>query len=54
MAYTPELKQLIRKVEQTRPLRLAKKGEGWEFPKMSLAENRNRTEIGVRSLMLIF
>jgi len=42
MAYTSELKQLIRKVEQTRPLRLAKRGEGWEFPKMSLAEKEER------------
>jgi len=42
MAYTPELKQLIRKVEQTRPLRLAKKGEGWEFSRMSLAEKEER------------
>ena len=42
MAYTPELKQLIRKVEQTRPLRLTKRGEGWEFPKMSLAEKEER------------
>jgi len=42
MAYTPELKQLIRKVEQTRPLRLAKRGEGWEFPRMSLSEKEER------------
>ncbi|MDP2972989.1 MAG: hypothetical protein Q8P64_27840, partial [Deltaproteobacteria bacterium] len=42
MAYTPELKQLIRKVEEPRPLRLAKKGEGWEFPRMSLAEKEER------------
>ncbi len=42
MAYTPELKQLIRKVEQTRPHRLAKKKEGWEFPRMSLAEKEER------------
>lgn len=42
MAYTPELKQLIQRVEQTRPLRLAKKREGWEFPRMSLAEKEDR------------
>ncbi|MBS3919642.1 MAG: FAD-binding protein [Deltaproteobacteria bacterium] len=45
MAYTPELKQLIRKVEQTRPLRLAKRGEGWEFPRMSLAEKEDRVRL---------
>src|SRR4030042_4416464 len=42
MAYTPELKQRIRRVEQTRPLRLAKKREGWEFPRMSLTEKEER------------
>jgi succinate dehydrogenase/fumarate reductase flavoprotein subunit len=42
MAYTPELKQLIRKVEQTRPQRLAKKREGWEFSRLSLAEKEER------------
>src|SRR4030042_1035357 len=42
MAYTYEFKQLIKRVEATRPQRLAKKREGWEFPKMSLAEKENR------------
>jgi succinate dehydrogenase/fumarate reductase flavoprotein subunit len=42
MAYTIELKQLIKRVEQTRPNRLAQKKEGWEFPSISLAEKENR------------
>lgn len=42
MAYTIELKQLIKRVEQTRPNRLAQKKEGWEFPRISLAEKENR------------
>ncbi len=42
MAYPPELKKLIRRVEETRPLRLAKKKEGWEFQKLSLSEKENR------------
>ena len=42
MAYTDELKQLIKKVEETRPLRLEKKREGWEFPRVSLAEKEDR------------
>jgi len=42
MAYTYELKQLIKRVEETRPQRLARKREGLEFPKMSLAEKENR------------
>ncbi|OGP73459.1 MAG: hypothetical protein A2V86_02410 [Deltaproteobacteria bacterium RBG_16_49_23] len=29
-------------MEQTRPLRLAKRGEDWEFPRMSLAEKEER------------
>jgi len=44
MAYTDELKQLIRRVEETRPQRLSKKKEGWEFPRMSLAEKENRLQ----------
>ncbi len=44
MAYTDELKQLIRRVEETRPQRLFKKKEGWEFPRMSLAEKENRLQ----------
>ena len=42
MAYTDELKHLIQRVEATRPQRLAKRREGWEFPRMSLAEKENR------------
>jgi succinate dehydrogenase/fumarate reductase flavoprotein subunit len=42
MAYTSELKQLIKRVEETRPLRLDKKKEGWEFPRLSLTEKENR------------
>ena len=42
MAYTYELKRLIRRVEETRPERLAKRKEGYEFPKMSLTEKENR------------
>jgi succinate dehydrogenase/fumarate reductase flavoprotein subunit len=42
MAYTYELKQFIKRVEETRPQRLAKRREGQEFPKMSLAEKEDR------------
>jgi succinate dehydrogenase/fumarate reductase flavoprotein subunit len=42
VAYTYELKQLIKRVEATRSHRLAKRKEGWEFPRMSLAEKENR------------
>ena len=42
MAYTDELKKFIRRVEETRPGRLAKRREGWEFPRMSLAEKEDR------------
>ena len=42
MAYTHELNQLIKRVEQTRPDRLAKKREGSEFRKMSLDEKEER------------
>ena len=42
MAYTYELKQLIRRVEATRPERLDKRRKGLEFPRMSLAEKENR------------
>src|SRR4030042_4302741 len=42
MAYTNELKQLIKRVEATRPERLDKKRKGIEFPRMSLAEKENR------------
>ncbi|MEM3112730.1 MAG: FAD-binding protein [Candidatus Anstonellales archaeon] len=42
MSYTQELKQLIRRVEESRPIRLAKKKEGWEFPRLSLIEIEKR------------
>jgi hypothetical protein len=42
VAYTYELKRFIRRVEETRPERLAKRREGNEFPKMSLAEKEDR------------
>ncbi len=42
MAYTDELKHLIQRVEVTRSQRLAKRREGWEFPRMSLTEKENR------------
>ncbi|MGZ3495185.1 MAG: FAD-binding protein [Thermodesulfobacteriota bacterium] len=42
MAYTDELKQLMKRVEKTRPGRLARGKEGLEFPRMSLAEKENR------------
>jgi succinate dehydrogenase/fumarate reductase flavoprotein subunit len=38
MSYTPELKKLIKVVEQTRPERVALKKRGGEFPMMSLQE----------------
>ncbi|HEX9896795.1 MAG TPA: FAD-binding protein [Dehalococcoidales bacterium] len=38
MSYTPELKELIKIVEQTRPERVALKKGGGEFPMMSLQE----------------
>ena len=42
MSYTEEMKQLIKRVEETRPERLSQKRSGWEFPRMSLAEKENR------------
>ena len=42
MAYTDELRQLIKRVEETRPQRLVRGKEGLEFPRMSLAEKENR------------
>lgn len=38
MPYTPELKQLIKKVEATRPERVRRKKEGKEFPAMTMEE----------------
>ena len=40
--YTPELKELIKKVEQTRPARVEAKKKGEEFPLLSLAEREER------------
>jgi succinate dehydrogenase/fumarate reductase flavoprotein subunit len=40
MPYTPELKELIKKVEKTRPARVEKKRKGEEFPAMSLEERK--------------
>jgi succinate dehydrogenase/fumarate reductase flavoprotein subunit len=44
MAYTPELMQLIKKVEKTRPDRVARKKAGEEFPALSLEERAERLE----------
>jgi succinate dehydrogenase/fumarate reductase flavoprotein subunit len=44
MAYTPELMALIKKVEKTRPERVARKKAGQEFPALSLDERRIRLE----------
>ena len=38
MPYTPELRELIKTVEKTRPERVARKKRGEEFPAMSLEE----------------
>ncbi|MGA2516981.1 MAG: FAD-binding protein [Thermodesulfobacteriota bacterium] len=42
MPYTRELKELIRKVETTRPARIEKKRRGEEFPLLSLKEREER------------
>lgn len=42
MPYTAELKQLIKKVEATRPMRVEKKKRGEEFPMLSLKEREER------------
>ena len=42
MGYTSELKQWIKRVEETRPQRLDRRKESLEFPRMSLAEKENR------------
>lgn len=44
MAYTPELMALIKKVEKTRPERVARKKAGQEFPALTLEERRIRLE----------
>ncbi len=38
MGYTPELKELIKKVEATRPERLAKARREEHYPALSIAE----------------
>ena len=42
MAYTPALRELINKVEATRPTRVEKKKRGEEFPMLSLKEREER------------
>ncbi|MGZ3515083.1 MAG: FAD-binding protein, partial [Thermodesulfobacteriota bacterium] len=42
MSYTRELKELIKKVEATRPARIEKKRRGEEFPSLSLKEREER------------
>lgn len=42
MAYTPELKQFIKRVEETRPKRLERKARGEEFPSLTLGEREER------------
>jgi succinate dehydrogenase / fumarate reductase flavoprotein subunit/L-aspartate oxidase len=42
MPYTSELKQLIKRVEATRPARIEKKRRGEEFPMFSLKEREER------------
>ena len=42
MPYTPELKELIKKVEATRSERIEKKRRGEEFPPLSLKEREER------------
>jgi succinate dehydrogenase/fumarate reductase flavoprotein subunit len=44
MPYTEELKQLIKKVEATRPARAERKKRGEEFPLLSLQEREARLE----------
>ena len=42
MGYTSELKELIKRVEATRPARIEKKRRGEEFPMLSLREREER------------
>jgi len=44
MGYTPELMELIKRVEKTRPERVARKKAGEEFPALTLEERRQRLE----------
>jgi len=42
MGYTPEMKELIKKVEATRPARVERVKQGIQFPKLSLEESQRR------------
>jgi len=42
MSYTPELRELIKRVEKTRPERVERKKRGEEFPALSLEESQKR------------
>jgi succinate dehydrogenase / fumarate reductase flavoprotein subunit/L-aspartate oxidase len=42
VAYTPELKRWIERVEATRPSRLERKARGEEFPPLTLVEREER------------
>jgi succinate dehydrogenase/fumarate reductase flavoprotein subunit len=42
MPYTPELRELMKVVEKTRPARLERKRKGQEFSELSLAERQER------------
>lgn len=44
MAYTAELMELIKRVEKTRPERVARKKAGVEFPALTLDERKTRLE----------
>ena len=44
MGYTPELLELIKRVEKTRPQRVARKKAGEEFPALTLDERKVRLE----------
>ena len=44
MAYTPDLMAHIKKVEKTRPERVARKKAGQEFPALTLDERKDRLE----------
>ena len=44
MPYTSELKELIKRVETTRPTRVEKKRKGEEFSLLSLKEREERLE----------
>jgi hypothetical protein len=44
MPYTPELLELIKVVEKTRPERVARKKAGEEIPFLSLDERKKRLE----------